>query len=199
MPTINAAAVDLFTAKAKPVSIEVSTVNTLEEALAFAIEVCDKKPLGKMLLPGGPPDSERRKTLASPAADEKSWNILCEGGQKKNFEMIRGGLRQHLSGLDVAFSVAGLGIADTATCVIECENEDDRLATMICETHVIALAKSNIVSNSYEAEPFLLAAMAKERNFTSFISGPSRTADIERVLTLGVHGPLELYLILLEQ
>ncbi|MDR1606894.1 MAG: lactate utilization protein [Deltaproteobacteria bacterium] len=198
MSTINAAAVDLFAAKAKPVSISLSEAKTFDEALDFAIEICEKKPLGQLLLPGGPPDSERKKTLAAPALNEAAWSRLSEAGAKKGFEMIRGGLRKYLAGLDVAVSVADLGIADTATSVLECEKEDDRLASMICETHVIILDKSKIVSNSYEAEPFLTEALSKDRNYVAFISGPSRTADIERVLTLGVHGPLELYLVMVE-
>ena len=34
------------------------------------------------------------------------------------------------------------------------------------------------------------------RNYVAYISGPSRTADIERVLTIGVHGPKELFILL---
>ncbi len=34
------------------------------------------------------------------------------------------------------------------------------------------------------------------RNYVAYITGPSRTADIERVLTIGVHGPKELYILM---
>jgi L-lactate dehydrogenase complex protein LldG len=200
MSSINAAAVDLFTAKAKPVTIAISTANTLDEVLQYALEVCEKKDFCKLLKTGFPEkEGPRVKTLAGPGLDDKSWAVLSEGGTKKNFTMIREGVRNYLSGIDVTVSVGDLGIADTATTVIECEQEDARLATMICEVHVVALAKSKIVSQNYEAEDFLKKAFAKERNYTAFISGPSRTADIERVLTLGVHGPLELHVVLLEQ
>ncbi|MDR2142016.1 MAG: lactate utilization protein [Deltaproteobacteria bacterium] len=199
MSTINTAAVDLFVAKAKPVTIQIKEVSSLSEALTLTLEICEQKPLGKLMLPVKDPDAPRKKTLAAPALAAESWDYLVKEGEKKGFEMIRDNLRQYLAGIDVAFSVATMGIADTATSVLESLSEDERLATMICETHVVALPKSKIVSDSYEAESYLRASMTKDRNFIAFVSGPSRTADIERVLTLGVHGPLELFVALINE
>jgi L-lactate dehydrogenase complex protein LldG len=202
--TINKAAVDLFKEKAKPASIEVVVVKNLEAALEYAIEVADNAALGKLMpvTPGAsapPEDPNRKKTLAAPSIGEESYKILAQKGEAKGLEMIRANLRSYLAGVDVTFTVADMGIAETATCVAENNSEDYRLATMICETHVLALPMSEIVKTSYEAEPFLNAAMAREHNYTSFISGPSRTADIERVLTLGVHGPLYMHVALMEE
>jgi L-lactate dehydrogenase complex protein LldG len=198
MPKIDKAAVDLFQEKAKPVSIQMVTVKDLDEAMRYAVDVCEKKEPFKPMLPL-PDDAARRKTLAAPGLEDKEYAALSAVGKEKGFEMIRAGLRSHLAGIDVAFTVAELGIAETATSVMQCASEDLRLSTMICEVHVLALAKSKILKTSYDAEAFLHKAMAKGPNYTSFISGPSRTADIERVLTLGVHGPLELHIAFMEE
>ncbi|MDR1657129.1 MAG: lactate utilization protein [Deltaproteobacteria bacterium] len=201
--SINQANVDLFKAKAKPASIEVVVVKDLKAALDYAIEVTEKTELGKLMptTPGlSPPDDpNRKKTLAAPSISDEHFKLLSQKGEAKGFEMVRSKLRNHLAGIDVAFTVADLGISETATCVSENNSEDYRLATMICETHVLALPMNKLVKTSYEAEDFLIKAMDKDNNYTSFISGPSRTADIERVLTLGVHGPLYMHVALLEE
>jgi L-lactate dehydrogenase complex protein LldG len=45
---------------------------------------------------------------------------------------------------------------------------------------------------------FLEECSEKEHGYLAFISGASRTADIERVLTIGVHGPREMQVIIVE-
>lgn len=208
MASHDPAAVELFKQKAAPVSIQVVEVKDIQEAMAYAMDVCEKKEFCELLLTGCElPLSEagekhcRRaevKTLAAPSLDDKAWSELEKLGAAKEFTMLRTGMRDHLAGIDVTFTPSPRGIAETATSILESMSEDLRIATMVCEIHVIALRKSDIVKTSYDAEEYLQGLMQSGANYIAFISGPSRTADIERVLTIGVHGPLELHVALME-
>ena len=82
------------------------------------------------------------------------------------------------------------GLADLRTCVVRGTNEDIRLATMLPETSVLLIRRSTILPGNENSAEVLQVLRQGRTEFLAFISGPSRTADIERVLTLGVHGPL---------
>ena len=89
------------------------------------------------------------------------------------------------------------GIADTGTCVVVTDDEETRLKTMLPETTVFILNAADIVPHLADIAPFLRSRQADGRvSYTSFITGPSRTADIERVSAIGVHGPLAVQIIL---
>ena len=209
MPAIDAKAVELFKQKAVPVSIQVVEVKGMQEAMEYALDICEKKEFCQLLLSGceqnlsesGKAHCERvtAKVVAAPNLDEKTYATFAKLGEKKGFTVLKDGMRERLAGIDVGFSTADMAIAETATCVIDSHSEDLRLATMVCEIHVVALPKSKVVTTSYEAEDFLHNLMSNGPMYTAFISGPSRTADIERVLTIGVHGPLELHVALMEE
>ena len=77
------------------------------------------------------------------------------------------------------------------------------MAGMISEVNVVLLRKSEIYPDLPSIAPQLRERMNDHKagagTFTTFVTGPSRTADIERVAAVGVHGPLELHIILLEE
>jgi L-lactate dehydrogenase complex protein LldG len=100
--------------------------------------------------------------------------------------------------LHTALTVADWGIAATGSLVLNSISEDLRLATMLAETHVAVLPLSRLQPDSLALEDELQRLMASPPSYLAFITGASRTADIERVLTIGVHGPGELHILLLK-
>lgn len=94
---------------------------------------------------------------------------------------------------------ANFAIADTGTLVLESTNEAVRVATTLPKRHFALLDPRKIVADGLAAVPHLRRLQQQTpRSFLAYISGPSRTADIERVLTIGAHGPCELHILLLE-
>ncbi len=190
-------------------SIQVSEKPDMLGAMLYALDLCERKD-ACTLLPSGceaalaasgpahcaPPGA---KTLAAPGLDPEAYAALAELGASRGFAVLREGLRAHISGIDLSFGLAEFGIAETATCVLNSYSEEDRLASMLCEIHVLALPKTRLVKDALAAEGPLREMLASGPMYAAFISGPSRTADIERVLAIGVHGPLELHVVLLEE
>jgi len=96
-------------------------------------------------------------------------------------------------------SFAKAGIAATGSIVLDLSDDGDRRSTALASKHAVFLPGSAIVPDLYALHDLfdgLLAASSRSR--LSITTGPSRTADIERVLTIGVHGPKELHLLILE-
>ena len=196
MPTINQALVDEFRAKAEAVNAVVREAADLDAALQYVVETCEAKAPCEMLAEEA--DAEKR-IVAAPCLDDESYAKLSAACEARGFSCIRSGLRGHLAGIDVGFSVADLGVAASGTCMVNTDSEEGRLAGMIAEINVIALRKSEIYPHLPAIAEKLRARMGDGTpTYTTFITGPSRTADIERVAAVGVHGPLELHIILLE-
>jgi len=94
---------------------------------------------------------------------------------------------------DVGVSTAQAAIAETGTLVLDSACERHRLVSLVPPVHIAIVNASSIVETLGEA----LALLQKKQisPAITFITGPSRTADIELTLAIGVHGPQELYVI----
>jgi L-lactate dehydrogenase complex protein LldG len=100
-------------------------------------------------------------------------------------------------GIQNALVEAEFAIAETGSVVIDSSNENLRLATCLSEKLVVILFLSKIVESMHDVAEFLEERTSGVGGYVAFITGASRTADIERVLTIGVHGPKEMTVIIL--
>jgi len=130
------------------------------------------------------------------AAAAKVHVVADDAETEREVDAIRA--EKGSDGLEVGVARAAKGIAQTGTCIVVTDDETVRLQTMLPEVSVILLKRSDILPDLPSAAPFLREQQTQGRaSYVSFITGPSRTADIERVSAIGVHGPLELHIVLI--
>ena len=84
------------------------------------------------------------------------------------------------------------GLADTGSVLIADGKGDPLKASLLPEIHIAILKSSDILPSLPDA-----MGLVKNKNAV-FITGPSRTADIEMTLTIGVHGPREIHVFVVD-
>ncbi|MGH9341883.1 MAG: LutC/YkgG family protein [Acidobacteriota bacterium] len=102
--------------------------------------------------------------------------------------------RENLKSISISVSSAYKGIAETGTIVHRVGPDTGRLLTALPSTHVVLLSQQDLLMN--HADFFESISPGKVGSAFSLMTGPSRTADIEKTLVLGVHGPRQWYVIL---
>jgi len=130
--------------------------------------------------------------VSSPLVEEIGLEKALRGA---GFEVEKGG-RDFARYADIGIVEFDLGIAETGTLVHDATDLKKRLASML-PLHCVALLRSGrVVPNMAEALGYYLKG-GQWPGYLAMVTGPSRTADIERSLTIGVHGPEGLLIVLL--
>ena len=96
---------------------------------------------------------------------------------------------------DLGVTGAQWAIAETGTLVLESESERHRLTSLVPPVHVCVLEAVNIRQTLGEILEILQPRLSRA---ITFVTGASRTSDIELTLAIGVHGPGELHVILID-
>jgi len=197
-----------FIENASQVSARVYRVKDLASALDKALDLCKAKdPWESQMGSGhmGPgqvefsPATESCRVIAAPNLDEDDFKTFSKAcGKAGDILLIQDNLREYPGGIDMGVTPVDFGIAETGTLVLNSDSEETRLSTMLCEIHVAILKESKIRETASSMADELNEMVKHPSSYTAFITGASRTADIERVLALGVHGPLELVILLVE-
>ena len=100
----------------------------------------------------------------------------------------------------VSLTGAFAGIAETGTLMLASGPRGPTTLNFLPETHIVVLKADRIVGPYEDAWDRMRAAHGKGAlpRTVNFITGPSRTGDIEQTILLGAHGPRRLHIILVE-
>ena len=122
-----------------------------------------------------------RRSLVAPAGLPPEWMV-----HGPEWKVDRGLAYEEIERADGVVTGATCGVADSGTIVLHHTAEEGRRAlTLLPDWHLCILRASQMV----ETLPEYFERCGKAPSLTTFISGPSATADIEMTRIKGVHGP----------
>lgn len=90
-------------------------------------------------------------------------------------------------------------IAETGTLMLLSGHDTDLTTSLLPDTHIALLPVSRILRSMEDAWDLLRRERGALPRQVAFVSGPSRTADIEMTLVLGIHGPYRVHVILVDE
>jgi L-lactate dehydrogenase complex protein LldG len=170
-----------FKAKAEGVSSEVHRFRTKAEAMDFIVRVLDKEQVQDA--PG-----KYAVWADGPFLQVSDKNALAKKVPGLKFEITR----KLAADAKIGISRADWGLVNTGTLVQDSTAVEQRLVSSLPEIHIALLSSAKLLA---DLPALFLKLDPRKAAYISFITGPSRTADIERVLTIGVHGPERLIIV----
>lgn len=175
MPADQAALVARFRDKSLVQSSTVDTVATLAEAPAAVTRY-----LTGMNLP--------LRAVIWPSLTNLDWSAA-------GIETAaRGALDSDLVGITGCFCA----IAETGTLMACSAPDFPATVSLLPETHVALVPASRVVAGMEDAWALVRQELGSLPRAVNFISGPSRTGDIEQTIVLGAHGPYRVHLVMIE-
>jgi L-lactate dehydrogenase complex protein LldG len=113
---------------------------------------------------------------------------------------IRRELRQIIATTPIGLTGVDVALAETGTMILRSGTGRPRSTSLLPATHVAVFDRTVLVESMAQVAVLLEAWHAEDASgaVINFITGPSRTADIELTLTRGVHGPKEVHAIFVE-
>lgn len=89
-------------------------------------------------------------------------------------------------------------IAETGTLLLLSSPATPKATALLPETHICVVRTSRMVDTMEESFALMREEVGEPPRSTFFVSGPSRTADIEQTIVIGAHGPYRVHVILVD-
>jgi L-lactate dehydrogenase complex protein LldG len=173
----DAGRIDLFVAMAEEVQTTVDRVVRLADVPAAVAQYLTSENLPAELVMA--PD---------PALDAIPWD------ERPLLQLRRG---KAAPGDHVSVTTAFAGIAETGTLMLTSGPETPTTLNFLPDTHIVVLRVDQVLPH-YEEGWTRLRARGPMPRTVNFITGPSRTGDIEQRIQLGAHGPRRLHIVLVD-
>ncbi|MEM4573592.1 MAG: LUD domain-containing protein [Candidatus Caldarchaeum sp.] len=157
---------------------EVEIAKDREEAALTAVLFLRQKQAGSVFISAVPAEIERILTTEL----RKEGLVIFTGQNELNPVSV-------LKQVDAGISTSAAAIANTGTLVEYAFDDVERLLSSLPKIYVSFVKRSKLLREVRETESILRAAMEHPTSVVTFISGPSRSGDIEQRLMLGIHGP----------
>lgn len=172
-----------FAENAQNASVEIKIVKSYKDAIADILKIA-KATDAKMIAGVGADECEE---LADVYAEvNKSFKVYTD-----KFDIVK-----NKNELDIGITLGEFGVGETGSICVDNYAYEARIASMLPLINIIFMPKNYIVNNMQDT--FDVLAKVFWKGYSGFVTGPSRTSDIERVLTLGVHGPSRVILFAIE-
>ena len=146
-------------------------------------------------------EQDMAEQLLQLAAARKWDKVVCREKplQKMLQQKFPVTFHQELADCDVSVTGCELLVSRTGTIVLSTANESGRTTSVYAPVHVCVAYSNQLVYDLKDALQFVKEKYnGKLPSFISFATGPSRTADIEKTLVVGVHGPKEVFVFLID-
>ena len=143
------------------------------------------------------------RSIISNLYSEKKWGKIFYSTREHKIDLRLEGLPfisdNDMHSADAAITGCECFVARTGSVVISSSQPSGRILSVYTPIHIVVGFTSQVVEDIDDAICLL------EKNYgtnfpsaISFASGPSRTGDIEKTLVVGVHGPKEVYVLLID-
>ena len=179
---------DQFAREAQAAEAEVLRVSSLAEAREGVRELLKK--LGAERIVQGDTDGLRALDAGGDGLELTSIR-LDESGQND--------LRVAIAAAEVGLTEAEYGVAESGTLVLLHRPGQGRAISLLPPVHVAVVRAADLLPDLAALFRRLATDPRYPASAVTLITGPSRTGDIEFVITKGVHGPREVHIVLVEE
>lgn len=175
---------DRFTARLSALAGQVHTADTVDVAATVIAELARGADTDKAVV-AGELDPATPGLRGAVEQSGLAWRVIEEPGEARDAPL--------------GLSLAKLAVAETGSVLLIEPTLADRAIGLMSRCQVVVCPLDRLMASLDDASPLLRDATSRGPAYATLVTGPSRTADIERQLTIGVQGPAAFHVLFIDQ